>query len=199
MENNPVKNADLNAEKQKLRRLMKVRLQTIEWQEISIEVVKNLKTYLQNSSKRKRIAGYRPIENEIDIISFLKEWCLKGGSVCLPVVQETNQPLKFYTWTSDTEMETGHYQIQVPKQKINPVVPDIVLIPLTAFDKSGYRLGKGGGYYDRTLQELRKNGSIHAIGLAADVQLLTSTAHSPYDQPLDVVITEKQIYRFYVP
>ncbi len=198
MENNPVKNADLNAEKQKLRRLIQIKLQTIDWPEISIQVLKNLKTYLQNSSKGKRIAGYWPIENEINVIPFLKDWLFEGGSVCLPVVQETNQPLKFYIWTSDTKMETGHYQIQVPKQKINAVVPDIVLIPLTAFDKSGYRLGKGGGYYDRTLQELRKNGSIHAIGLAADVQLLTSTTHSLYDQPLDVVITEKQIYRFNV-
>jgi len=193
MENNSVNDAELNARKQDLRRLMKTRLQTIDWQEISLQVLKNLKTYLQNSSKGKRIAGYWPIANEIDVIPFLSEWCVEGGSVCLPAIQKTNQPLKFYNWLPDMEMEPGLHQIPVPKEKMNPVVPDIIFIPLMAFDRHGHRLGKGGGYYDRTLQELRSLKSLHAIGLAAEEQFLPSIPHSSHDQALNVVITEKQI------
>jgi 5-formyltetrahydrofolate cyclo-ligase len=193
MENNPVKDAEINAQKQELRRLMQVKLQTIDWTEISIQVLKNLRIFLHDSLKEKRIAGYWPIVNEINIIPFLKAWCLESGTVCLPVVQEKNSPLKFYTWTPETEMEPGRYQILVPKEKINPVVPDILLIPLTAFDKSGHRLGKGGGYYDRTLQELRSLKTVHAIGLAAEEQYLPSIPYSFHDQPLDVVVTEKRI------
>ena len=194
MENTPAKNVELDAMKQELRRLVKTRLKKIDWAQISIQVLKNLRAYLHTSFKGKRIAGYWPIANEIDILPFLKEWHLEGGELCLPVVQKKNQALKFYGWKPDTKMKLGLYQIPVPEEKTNPVIPDIILVPLLAFDESGHRLGKGGGYYDRTLQELRATRSIQAIGLAAEGQYLPSIPHhSPYDQSLDVIVTEKQI------
>ncbi|MBY0280879.1 MAG: 5-formyltetrahydrofolate cyclo-ligase [Alphaproteobacteria bacterium] len=197
MENNPVKDAEINAKKQESRCMMQAKLQTIDWTEVSIQVLKNLKGFLQGSFKQKKIAGYWPIANEIDVIPFLKEWCLENGSVCLPVVQEKNSHLRFYTWTPEMEMELGLYQIPVPKERTNLVVPDIILIPLTAFDKSGHRLGKGGGYYDRTLQELRSIKSIQTIGLGAEAQCLPFIPHSIHDQPLDGIVTEKRIIPYH--
>lgn len=193
MENIPAKDVELDTRKQELRRLIKTRLKKIDWAQINIQVLKNLRTYLHTSFKGKRIAGYWPIANEIDILPFLKEWHLEGGELCLPVVQKKNQGLKFYDWKPDTRMKVSLYQIPVPEEKTNPVIPDIILVPLLAFDKSGHRLGKGGGYYDRTLQELRDIRPIQTIGLAAEKQYLSSVPYSLYDQSLDVVVTEKRI------
>lgn len=143
MENNPAIEIDTQVQKQMLRCQMRPILYEINWEDISVSVLQRLSLYLKDLSQEKLIAGYWPIENEIQILPFLKKLHLKKIAVCLPVVEEKNHSLKFYNWTPNTEMEVGPYKILIPKEKIEPIFPDIILVPLIAFDTNGYRLGKG--------------------------------------------------------
>lgn len=94
MENNLVTEADLQVQKQVIRSQMRLILHKIDWTEISISILQKLSTYLQNSFQNKLIAGYSPIENEIQILPFLKKVCLKKGSVCLPVIEKKRLSFK---------------------------------------------------------------------------------------------------------
>lgn len=195
MENTPVIDTETEARKREFRNLMKATLEKVDWNTISIQVLQNLKSYFQNSVRNQQIAGFWPLLNEIKILSFLEELCSNETSVCLPVIEKKDHSLKFYKWTPATKMDVGFYQIPIPKDKTHPIVPDIILVPLIAFDKDCHRLGRGGGYYDRTLQELRAVKRLQTIGLAAEKQLVQKLPRSLHDQPLDLIITEQRVYR----
>lgn len=139
------------------------------------------------------IAGYWPIADEIDDLSFL-EYCHNQGVQCsLPLVEDFKSPLKFKAWRPFDVLEKGIYDIPVPSSQSPNLIPDVLLIPLLAFDRNCHRLGKGGGFYDRTLEKLRKTYTVFAIGLAYDHQEIDCVPREEHDQKLDCIVTPTRI------
>lgn len=135
------------------------------------------------------VAGYASMPGEIDP-SFLLERLHGGGHpLCLPVVEAPEAPLIFRRWHPGDALELGLMGVRVPAQTQAQIAPQIVLVPLLAFDREGYRLGLGGGFYDRTLEALRAKGPLVAIGVAFDEQEVEAVPHDVHDQRLDRIIT----------
>lgn len=139
------------------------------------------------------IAGYYPISNEIDDLPFLTHCHAQGLLCCLPFITSAARPLIFKKWQPHDVLEKGVYGIPAPAVEALTLIPDVLLIPLLAFDKNCHRLGKGGGFYDRTLEYLRKNHAVLAIGLACDGQEVDHVLQEEHDQPLDCVVTPSRI------
>nr|WP_239029980.1 5-formyltetrahydrofolate cyclo-ligase [Nereida sp. MMG025] len=137
------------------------------------------------------LAGYWPINTEIDPRPALEE-AAAHGPVCLPVIEGKDQPLGFRAWTPDAEMVEGPFKALVPA-KGDTIVPEVVIVPLVAFDRRGGRLGYGGGFYDRTLEMLRARKATLAIGFAYGAQCLDAVPLEPTDQPLDLIVTDADI------
>ena len=137
----------------------------------------------------KPLAGYMPIHTEID-----PRPAMAGatGPVGVPVIEAPRVPLRFAIWTPDTPMMEGAFKAQIP-QVITWMIPKVVIVPLVAFDRRGGRLGYGGGFYDRTLEGLRAEGPITAIGFAFAAQEADGLPLEPTDQPLDMIVTEREV------
>jgi len=134
------------------------------------------------------IAGYMPIRTEISPLNAMAALS-QGNTLCVPVVQGAGLPLEFHRWSPEAEMIPGAFGASVPKSA-EVVTPDIVIVPLVAFDLSRGRLGYGGGFYDRTLEKLRAtNAELRVVGFAYDAQQVPSVPIEPTDQPLDALIT----------
>ncbi len=116
------------------------------------------------------VAGFSSIRSEIDVAPLMRSLAARGAVLALPVVAGESQPLIFRHWTEDTRLVRGPYGIFEPSSEAEEVEPDIVLVPLAAFDRAGHRIGYGGGYYDRTLERLRKLKKITAIGVGFSLQ-----------------------------
>lgn len=140
------------------------------------------------------ISAYRPIRTEIDSTPLMHSLHEAGHRLAVPVILGEGQPLEFHEWWPGVRMEEGAFGAEVPVDGI-VLVPDVVLTPLLAFDTAGWRLGYGGGFYDRTLEGLRANRSIKAIGLAYAAQQIAAVPTEPTDQPLDAIATERGILR----
>ena len=140
------------------------------------------------------VAGYMPIGSEIDCLPLLNRLAAAGVALCLPVVVAPNAPLIFRRWTSDDSLVTGSFGISEPTKSALEVTPQVLLVPMLAFDRQGHRLGYGGGYYDRTLKALRTaddgGDDVLAIGVAFAGQLRDKVPVSGSDQPLDWILTE---------
>lgn len=137
------------------------------------------------------LSGYLPIRTEIDPRPAMAE-AAAHGPVGVPVIVKAGQPLQFATWVPDAPLVAGPFGAEVP-EVIVPMVPQIVIVPLVAFDRQGGRLGYGGGFYDRTLEGLRANGPVLAIGFAYAAQEAEGLPLEPTDQPLDLIVTERGV------
>lgn len=143
----------------------------------------------------KVISGYYPIKTEFDILVTLKALHVARFLIALPKIIKSDCPLEFRSWDMWTPLNDGPFGTKESVE--SSIDPEVILLPMLAFDDKGARLGYGGGYYDRTLEALRKqNPNLIAIGIAYDDQRLDAIPVSPYDQPLDMVVTEKTTYRF---
>lgn len=139
------------------------------------------------------VAGYVPVHGEADAIQILAR--IKPPLVALPCVTKNSKILTFRQWKTGDALEPGMYEIHAPSENSPEMIPDIVLVPLLAFDKNCYRLGYGGAYYDMTIAKLKKNNpNMRAIGLAYDFQQVGSLPAETHDVQLDCVITENQIF-----
>lgn len=136
------------------------------------------------------VSAYMPIRTEISPIRAMTELHRQGVRICVPVIQGTAQPLLFQEWTPDCEMIAGPFGAAVPASGAVQT-PDIVITPLLAFDRRGYRLGYGGGFYDRTFELLRAKAEVLGVGFAYSVQEVDCVPTEPTDQVLDAIITEK--------
>lgn len=136
------------------------------------------------------VSGYCPYRTEINVMPLLEKLAGNGVELVLPVVVENEQPLTFRRWKPGDPMEVGQLDIQVPLADAPECDPDVLLVPLLAFDDRGYRLGYGGGFYDRTLEKLRKEKSIIAVGVAYAGQEVGAVVRSVEDQPVDWMLTE---------
>lgn len=134
------------------------------------------------------LSGFMPIRTEIDPRPAMSEACAHG-LVGVPVIEAQAHPLKFAQWTPDAAMIDGPFGAQIPAEA-EFFEPEIVIVPLLAFDSAGGRLGYGGGFYDRTLQQLRARRSTLAIGFAFAGQQVAACPLEPTDQPLDLIVTE---------
>ena len=137
------------------------------------------------------IAGYLPIKTEIDPLSAMEE-AFAYSLVGVPVIQGNSKPLKFSRWEPGCHLKKGPFDVQIPVNS-NYFVPEVLIIPMVAFDRNGGRLGYGGGFYDRTLEHLRSRHAILAIGFAYSEQEFENLPLEPTDQKLDIIITEREI------
>ena len=134
----------------------------------------------------KSLSGYMPMRTEIDPLPAM---AAHQGPVCVPVIMGKGQPLRFREWSPGCAMVPGEFGAFIPADGAW-IEPDVLIVPLLAFDARGYRLGYGGGFYDRTLQGLRSRRPTIAIGLAFAAQQVGEVPIDAFDQRLDAVITE---------
>lgn len=151
---------------------------------------------LENGAGR-CVAGYMALAEEMDPLPLMKRLAEAGVDLALPVVEGAGLPLVFRRWRPDDPLRTGPFGIACPLDTAPLAEPDWLLVPLLAFDRCGHRLGFGGGYYDRTLARLRAHASrpVRALGLAFAAQQLDSLPVGAYDEPLDLIVTEREVLR----
>jgi 5-formyltetrahydrofolate cyclo-ligase len=142
------------------------------------------------------VAGYSPIRSEFDPIPLMRKLVSLGARLALPVITARDSPLQFRAWTLDGKLQRGPLGIPEPSPEAAEIVPDILLVPLAAFDRSGHRIGYGAGHYDRTLAQLRALRTIIAIGLAFAAQEIPGVSASAHDARLDLVLTENETIDF---
>lgn len=135
------------------------------------------------------VSGFSAIGDEVDPRQLMERLAHQGHQLALPTLQGRNKPLVFRAWHPADDMAKAVWGIAEPLPSRAILAPDVVLVPLLVFDEAGYRLGYGGGFYDRSLAELRAQKPVIAIGIAYDEQRLDAVPHLDYDQPLDWVLT----------
>jgi 5-formyltetrahydrofolate cyclo-ligase len=138
------------------------------------------------------VAGYSPIRNEIDPIPLMQALAERGATLALPVMVGNDMPLFFREWHPSDGLVRGSFGVFQPSSDAREVEPDIVLVPLAAFDRSGQRIGYGRGFYDRTIEGLRAHKKVVIIGIAFATQEIDSVAVQSHDQRLDCVLTEQE-------
>ena len=140
---------------------------------------------------KKSIGGYFPVNYEVDDLEILKEFAKKNYQISLPVIKK-NFNMDFYKWSFDDPLKINQYGIPEPNSK-KLIYPDVILVPLVAFDNNLNRLGYGGGYYDRVIKKLSKKKKILKIGLAFSIQKINNVPVTRYDKKLDHIVTDKYI------
>lgn len=149
----------------------------------------NLAAHLNALTGATVVAGYMAIQTEIDPRSAMTALYEAGKRICVPVIQGRARPLLFREWTPETPMIEGDFGALIPRGG-ELLTPDAAIVPLLAFDRRGYRLGYGGGFYDRTLALLRDHGGVHAVGFAFEAQGQEALPIDEFDQRLDAIVTE---------
>jgi len=142
------------------------------------------------------IAGYSPIRSELDPTPLMQKLAAAGARLALPVITARGQSLRFRVWHPGDRLLPGPLGILEPSPAAAEIVPDIVLVPLAAFDRTGHRIGYGAGHYDRTLAQLHKSKGFAAIGLAFAAQEVEAVPALQHDVPLDYVLTESNLFDF---
>ena len=142
------------------------------------------------------VSGFWPIKDEIDLRPLMSGLFEEGFQLALPVVQGRAQRLLFRAWRPGDQLEAGVFGTLQPSAQCEIVEPDALLVPLLACDSEGWRLGYGGGFYDRTLEDLRKRRRVTAIGVGFDLQLVPKVPHGADDQRLDWLLTDRRACAF---
>jgi len=145
--------------------------------------------FLPSRSASAVVSGFSPLPGEFRLWPLLRRLDADNVPLALPVIEGKRQPLRFRTWRPGDATEAGQWGIAEPKADQPSVEPDILLVPLLAFDGAGFRLGYGGGYYDCTLRRLRGLKPIVAVGIACEEQRVERVPHFDYDERLDWVLT----------
>jgi 5-formyltetrahydrofolate cyclo-ligase len=149
--------------------------------------------FFTNLDTRLIVSGTSPINGEVNPMPLMLALEEKGHPICLPITMERAAPLVFRAYKTGDRLVANVWDIGVPEETQPIVVPDILLVPLLAFDRHGGRLGYGGGYYDATLQTLRANKSVLAVALAYSAQELAQVPLGKFDQRMDAIITENEV------
>lgn len=137
------------------------------------------------------VSGYWPLGDEIDPRPLMAALAGRGHPLALPAIRAACQPLDFRTWRPGDALRPAGFGTQEPLAEAPMVQPEVLLVPLLAFDAAGYRLGYGGGFYDRSLALARRAGDILAVGLAFAAQQVAAVPREATDQRLDLVATER--------
>ena len=152
-----------------------------------INIVKNFKV------KRPIFGGYFPVNYEIDCLEVLKRLESKKFNISLPIIKKSNS-MEFFKYSFKEPLKINKYGIPEPIKK-KKLIPNILLVPLVAFDKNLYRIGYGGGYYDKYLAKLKKKKNFLSIGFAFSFQQIKKVPKEKFDRKLDFVITEKKTFK----
>jgi 5-formyltetrahydrofolate cyclo-ligase len=134
-----------------------------------------------------------PIKSEINPLPLLRRYADMGAQLALPAIAGRGKPLIVRAWSVGEKLVAGQWGIREPDASASEVEPDVMLVPLAAFDRRGYRLGYGAGYFDMTIAELRAHKRVTAIGIAYAAQEVESVPVEPHDARLDLVLTEREV------
>jgi 5-formyltetrahydrofolate cyclo-ligase len=171
-------------------KIIKIRKKKFD-KDFKIDLVKFISFLKINKLNFKSIGGYYPSNYEIDDLNILDLLEKKNFKVSLPIIKKDNQ-MNFYSWSRNDPLKINKFGIPEPvSSKI--FHPDILLVPLVAYDSSLNRLGYGGGYYDRYIEKVEKIKKVTKIGLAFSFQKISSIPINQYDKKLDFIVTEKEI------
>lgn len=161
--------------------------------EYSAQICRRLVDFFEPHPSKQRIGGYWPIGSEADIRAALRDLARMGGTVCLPAVVMSEAPLQFYGWDGAEDVEMRRDAMGIPVGTGEVCVPDVMLVPLLGFDTLGGRLGSGKGYYDRTLEVLRRQKPVLTIGVGFACQEVADLPCETHDQRLDFIVTERAV------
>ena len=139
------------------------------------------------------VSGFFPLKTEINPIPLLRVLAGAGARLALPVVMGRGKPLLMRAFAFGDELVSGVWDIREPAPRAPEVAPDVLIVPLLAFDRRGHRLGYGAGYYDMTIAALRAAKTVTAIGIAYAVQEVAAVPTEPHDARLDLVLTEAEV------
>jgi 5-formyltetrahydrofolate cyclo-ligase len=179
--------------KQKRSELLELRASISEEQRVhASELILTRVNSIFQSCGTRIAAFYWPFRGEIEVLPLIHRFIAAGGTVALPMVVGRSQPLTFRLWTPGCRMDTGVFGIPYPAES-RDVVPDTLVVPLVGFDDDCYRLGNGGGYYDRTLAASKPKALSIGIGFAS--LRLETIQPQQYDVPMDYIVTETETLR----
>ncbi|MGH6673141.1 MAG: 5-formyltetrahydrofolate cyclo-ligase [Xanthobacteraceae bacterium] len=139
------------------------------------------------------VSGFMPLKSEINPLPLMKALDGAGAQLALPKIAGRGKPLIMRAWTWGAPLDTGQWGIREPKPVYPEVDPDIVLVPLLAFDRTGHRIGYGAGYYDMTIAALRSRKAVTALGIAFAAQEVAQVPRTERDARLDLVLTEREV------
>ncbi len=142
------------------------------------------------------VSGFMPMKTEIDPLPLMRKLEGRGVRLALPVLVGRGRPLVMRAWTFGEPLSEGVWGIREPEPEADEVAPDILLVPLLAFDRAGGRIGYGGGYYDRTIAALRAEKAVIAVGIAFAAQEVAQVPVGAGDARLDLVLTEREVIDF---
>jgi 5-formyltetrahydrofolate cyclo-ligase len=142
------------------------------------------------------ISIYWPLGDELDPLPLLTQLHALGHKMVLPVMLGAGKPLVFKRWQPGDQLQDAGFGTKEPLDDQQQLDPDVILAPLLAYDQQGYRLGYGGGFYDRTLDQLRQHKKVQVFGLAFAEQEVDLVVRGEYDQALDGMVTPKALTRF---
>jgi 5-formyltetrahydrofolate cyclo-ligase len=139
------------------------------------------------------VSGYSPMKSEFNPVPLMRKLFDAGARLALPVVAGRGKPLIMRAWEFGAPLASGQWGIREPKPDAPQVFPDILLVPLLAFDRTGHRIGYGAGYYDMTIAQIRAMKPVVAIGVAFAAQEIAQVPATPRDSVLDLVLTEREV------
>ena len=142
------------------------------------------------------MSGFMPLKSEINPLPLMRKLAQAGAQLALPVVAGRGKPLIMRAYAFGDELAAGQWGIRQPKLEAPEVAPDILIVPLLAFDRAGHRLGYGAGYYDMTINSLRASKPITAVGIAFAAQEIDAVPITARDARLDLVLTEREVIDF---
>ena len=142
------------------------------------------------------VSGFMPLKSEINPLPLLRKLADAGALLALPAIAGRGKPLIMRAYKFGDEFTRGQWGIREPKPEAAEVAPDILIVPLAAFDRAGHRIGYGAGYYDMTIKALRARKPVIAIGLSFAAQEIPQVPVTERDEPLDLVLTEREVIDF---
>lgn len=142
------------------------------------------------------VSGFSPMKSEINPVPLMRRFAAAGAALALPVVAGRGRPLILRAWAFGAPLVAGVWGIREPPATAPEVFPDILIVPLAAFDRAGHRIGYGAGYYDMTITRLRAMKPVTAVGIAFSIQEIAQVPATPRDARLDLVLTEREVIDF---
>jgi 5-formyltetrahydrofolate cyclo-ligase len=139
------------------------------------------------------VSGFMPLKSEINPLPLMQKLAEQGVRLALPRIVGRGSPLSMRAWEFGAPLDRGQWGIREPKPQAAEVEPDILLVPLLAFDRAGHRIGYGAGYYDMTIARLRAHKVVTAVGIAFAAQEVAKVPTTPRDARLDLVLTEREV------
>jgi 5-formyltetrahydrofolate cyclo-ligase len=139
------------------------------------------------------VSGFMPMRSEINPLPLMRKLAAQGAHLALPVIQGRGKPLLMRAWNFGAPLEARQWGIKEPADDAPVVDPDVLLVPLACFDRAGHRVGYGAGYFDKTIRALRAKKKVTAVGLAFAAQEIALVPATEFDEPLDLVLTEREV------